>query len=105
MSEARYDLPDPQLLIVLDPPIKRDDGGTVTEILLREPTAGQVRAAESNLRNGINPQSLREYQLSLVAAVSGISRKVIDQVPIHQLVEGADYLQNFITPPPKTGSS
>ena len=105
MDTPQFDLPDPQLLIVLDPPIKRDDGGTVTELLLREPTAGQVRAAETQLRNGVNPLSLREYQLSLVTSVSGISRKVIEQVPIHQLVEGADYLQNFITPPLRTGQS
>ena len=104
MEQPQYDLPEPQLIIPLDPPIS-NGGGAVTELTLQEPTAAQVRAAESHLRNGVNPQSLRDYQLSLVTSVSGVSRQAIDKLPVSKLLEAADYLQGFISPPLKTGTS
>ena len=104
MEQQQYDLPEPTLIIPLDPPIDRKGGGSVTELTLQEPTAAQVRGAETHLRNGVNPLSLREYQLSLVTAVSGVSREVIDRLPVSKLMEAANYLQDFITPPLKTGT-
>ena len=97
-----YELPEAELIIPLDPEIKHE-GGTITELCLHEPTAEQVRKAESFLRHGVNPLSLREYQISLVVSVTGVNRKVIEQVPVSKLVKAADYLQDFITPPPTTG--
>ncbi len=104
MDQPQYDLPDPQLVIILDTPIAHG-GGTVTELTLQEPLAAQVRAAESHLRNGVNAQTLRDYQLALVTSVSGVARQAIDKLPVSKLLEAADYLQGFISPPLKTGTT
>ncbi len=106
MSELpKYELPDPQLVIPLDAPIVRQGGGEVTEITLHEPKASDVRKAETHLRSGVNPLSLREYQMALVTSVSGLSRAVIEELPVSKLMEAAEYLQDFITPGLATGQN
>ena len=102
---STINVPPPELIITLDAPIARKGGGEVTELILSEPTASQVRAAEGHLRGGVNPESIRLYQLSLVTSVSKVSKEVIDQLPILKLLEAADYIQDFITPRPATGAN
>jgi hypothetical protein len=104
MPLPEYEFPEPELVLELVNPITHK-GATVTAVSLHEPAANQVRAAETHLRNSINPESMRQYQLALITSASGLDRAVVDQLPVSVIVQAADYLQGFITPIRKTGES
>jgi hypothetical protein len=105
MDAIEYTFPDAELVIELVTAIESKGGGPVTEVRLHEPSANQVRQAESRLRNGVNPEAVRLYQLDLIEKASGLNRAVVDQLPITVIVQAADYLQGFITPTRKTGEN
>lgn len=96
------DLPE-TLTIELDPPIEHN-GGTFSELELREPTAGQVKTAEAMMK-AMTPESIRAYQIKLVELVSKKPPLVVAQLPIRKLMEAVRYLEGFILPGRPTGES
>ncbi|MFC0407916.1 phage tail assembly protein [Roseomonas elaeocarpi] len=70
---------------------------------LSEPTTGGVRKAQGQLRKGVGPQSMRAYQMWLVANASGVPFQVIQQLPVSTLNAAATYVQGFIEPGRATG--
>lgn len=80
----------------LDPPIPHS-GTTYSEITLREPKADQVRRAEEHLRNGpLLPHNRRNYEMHLVANVSGAPFAVVQQIGIARLNVAVSYLNAFL---------
>lgn len=102
MSDAKE--PPANLVIELDEPIEHQ-GAQVTELRLREPKAFEVVRAETELKGGMTPDSLRRYQISLVCLVSGVDRKFIEKLPIRKLNEASAYVQGFIEAGPQIGES
>ena len=104
MDLPKYDLPEPELVIEFDPPLKISNL-ECAQLTLREPTGAEVRAAEGHLRKGVTAETVRMYQMALIKAVSGSSQQVIDLMPISKINEAAEYLQGFVTPSQTTGNS
>ncbi len=97
-------LPEPNLTLTFDPPLKAGHLAC-SEMQLREPTGGEVRAAEMLLRPGVMPDTIRQYQLSLISKVSGVPQALIDQMPITRVLEAAEYLQRFVNASQSTSQS
>jgi len=74
-------------------------------LMLTEPLTGIVRKAQGHLRKGIGPQSLRSYQLWLVSGTAGVPYQVVQALPVSTLNAAALYLQGFIGPGRRTGTS
>lgn len=104
MDMPEFDLPPPELVIPLDPPITVA-GMSCESLALKEPTAGQVRTAEGFLRGGYNPEAVRKYELSLIGSVTQLKPQVVDLLPASVQRRAADYLQGFIAPRPATGQT
>ena len=102
MSNAE-DLPD-TLTVELKTPIELK-GQRHTELVLREPRAIDVRQAESHLRASVNVETLRKYQIALIAKVAGVPEPVVEAMAITQLNEAAAYLQGFIEAGRKDGAT
>lgn len=98
-------LPPPELVIQLTPPIEVEGAGTVFEIRLQEPTAAQIRKAETVLRGPMDPQKATDFQCQLITIVSKMNRQVIDSLPISVIEEGYEYLMGFRRPRRRIGKS
>jgi len=85
-----------ELVIEIDPPIVMK-GGTYDSITLREPKVIEVRQAENHLRTNVNMETMRRFQVALVAKVAGVDEPVIEGLPISKLNQAVTYLQNFIS--------
>jgi hypothetical protein len=94
----------PELVIDVDPPVILKNG-TYNELRLREPKAGEVRQAEFHLRASVNVESMRRYQIALIARVSGWPEPAVEGVPISKLNEASAFLQGFIEGGRPTGAS
>lgn len=105
MELRDYDLPDPELVIELDPPIEVQGGMKCERLVLREPTGAEVRQAEGHLRKGVNSETVRAYQHALISKISGVPHQVIDQMPISKIAMASEYLQSFVNPSRATGES
>lgn len=85
--------PLPSMVIDFDPPIEWN-GKSVSSMELREPRAGEVLKAQSEL-NG-SPQAQWKFGMALIGAVSGEPRQVIEQMPVSKMIQGINYLTNFL---------
>jgi hypothetical protein len=85
-----------ELTIELAEPINLN-GGSWSEITVREPTALQVKQAETLLK-GANPspEQGRAYQIMLVSLVSGAPRGVIESLPISKFNRAFDFIVAFV---------
>lgn len=90
------DVPD-TLTIVLDPPLQAD-GGVLTELVLREPRAREVRAAEQQLDQALSPASFMVYRTMLIAAVAGVKPEVAARLPIRVINRAMAYIDEFVSP-------
>ena len=94
----------PELEIPLVPPIelhsRRHD-----MLELREPLTGELEKAYAELGNGRDAESIRKFQILLMALVSGCHRGIIERVPITILDEGFRYLAGFTGAGRRTGST
>ena len=101
--EVVNELP-PELLIYLDPPISF--GGKEADVIaLREPKVCEVLQADKHLKSAVTTEAIRNYQVALIAAVSGLQRQHIEQLPIRKLNEAAKYLQGFLDAGQETSES
>jgi hypothetical protein len=92
------------LVIDIDPAIPHK-GGTYSQLPLREPRVGEVRKAEGQMRNGINSESIRNYNIHLVSFVSNWPVIAVEMLPISKLNEAVQYLEGFIERGRATGPS
>ena len=80
----------------IDPPIPHS-GTAYDQIILREPKADHVRKAEEQLRNGPHlPHNRRNYEMHLVANVSGAPFAVVQQIGVARLNVAMAYLNSFL---------
>jgi len=82
------------LTIPLSRPIKTKLG-EVHELVLREPTAGEILKSEVPLRDKVTPDAFRETQQALVSLVTGIALDSISELPISVLVKASEFLYRF----------
>ena len=82
------------LTLTIDPPIEHN-GGTIAELRLREPRAGEVKNAEAVLRDGTDVDRLRWYQTKLIASVSGVPADALAKLRIGLFRQAADFLDGF----------
>jgi hypothetical protein len=95
MDEIAKAAPLPELELEMAEPI--DHGGkTYSSVVLREPKAREVQQALAMLGTSATPDSMFKYNTTLMAAVSGLPRQVVEQLPIRQFSEGARYLESFL---------
>lgn len=95
MSEIAKAAPLPELELEFVDPIEFG-GKTHTSILLREPKAREVQQALAALGAAATPDSMFKYNTTLMSAVSGLPRQVVEQLPVRQFNEGARYLESFL---------
>lgn len=93
MSKPDAALP-PELIIDLDPPISIGES-SYDQLVLREPTAGEMRA--------IRARPLNDQQIAGVALIAGVPEKAVERMPISKIVEAEQYLVGFTIAAPKTG--
>ena len=103
LPDAPADVED-RLTLELDPPL-RANGGEISEIELREPRGGELRAAEALMgpQTPPLPGAVRKYQLRLIQEVSGLNALAVGQLPIRVSREAVRYLENFERSVPATG--
>lgn len=94
----------PTLDIALDPPLEVK-GGRYDVLRLREPKTIEVRQAESHMRTSVNVETMRRYQIALVAKVADVPEPVVELMPISVLNRAVAYLMGFIEPGQGTGKS
>ena len=85
---------DAELTIELDQVIEKHNR-RVDLLELRPPTAGEVETAQRELGSVPNDETVRSYQIVLVALVAGYPRGIIGEVPISKLDQASRYLQGF----------
>ena len=71
-------------------------------IELREPKMKELSLAYGELK-GNDAQAMAKFQMSLVCAVSGAPRQVIENMPISKMNEAFKYLQGFMEVGQETG--
>lgn len=81
-----------ELVIDLPKPIRALDGGTMQQLVLREPSAGAVQLAEQELGNSPTPAAQRRYQAKLVAHVAGVAPEALAELPIGLFTRAAAYV-------------
>ena len=90
--------------LTIDPPIVLNEK-TYEHMHLHEPNGFQQVNAEKELATGMNVYTLRNYQIMLVALVSGWPRVAVERMPIRQIQEAFDFLAPFTQVGPATGAS
>ena len=85
------------LTIALDPPVVVNKV-EFAEIVLREPTLSQVRDAHMKIDDAVSPSpgSMRDYELTFVAGVSGKGRPIVEELPVRALRAAVIYLERWI---------
>lgn len=79
---------------------------TFAELILREPTADQVRQAEEQLRTGPHmPSNQRQYQMHLISKVADVPYPVVQKMPIARLNVAMAFLNLFLSVGPGIGVS
>lgn len=87
--------PEPELIIPIDPPIEFQ-GAQYTQIVLREPTIDQKRAASEHIRNGMNAATVVLYEQHLISLVSKAPVGVVGQLKVGVLNRAMTYLDFFL---------
>ena len=68
-----------------------------TTLHLQEPTVKQIERAELELnQTSQTPYTMRRYQIALVAAVAGVPREVVLELPHSRLAEAFDFLAELL---------
>jgi Phage tail assembly chaperone proteins, E, or 41 or 14 len=95
MSQAieTLDLPT-QITIDLTPPITFDNR-EYTQLVLREPTAGDILLGEEQIKNGMNAWTLRNRQIHLIAKCSGVPVPVVTRLPMRVFNRAWAYISPF----------
>ena len=95
-----------RLTVELSPPLKGPSGGEVHELVLREPTGGEMRKAEDLLgkQSVPLPGPVRRYQARLIELVAGVSPWVVGQLPISKSKEAIRFLEGFERSAQATGT-
>lgn len=94
----------PRVLVIdLDPPIEWN-GNTYEVMRVEEPNGRMVLKAESELQNGANFLTLRNYQFALVSNASGIPRQAIELMRISDITKASDFLASFMPGGLRTGA-
>ncbi len=70
-------------------------GHIVDQLELREPTTGEVEAAQRKLTTNTS-EALRAMQIHLIALVAGLPRPAVDALPVSVVNQGFRYLAGFI---------
>ncbi len=120
MSETQTDAPDisgalfslveglseiPESFTVPIAPIAHA-GTTYTEIVLREPKSDHVRRAQEQLRTGPSlPHNVTNYEMHLIANVSGAPFEVVRQMGVARRRVAMTYLDLFLGYGPGIGPS
>lgn len=97
------DLPE-VMTIEVKPPVEFK-GRTYAEIVVREPTAKQVRQAEQNMGSGVTMGSMRNRKIWLVSLAADIPVPAVEMMPISAVERAAAYLEGFINAGLETGAS
>lgn len=94
----------PEWTITLADPISYQ-GGTYSELKLREPTMGELNKALAELGSTSTQQQQNKMQIVLVSLVSGVHRPVVEQMPWPIVVGAADWCMSFTAAAPATPPS
>ena len=89
------DFPEPSKTIQITPPISFE-GREYTDLVLREPTAGEVLVGDMQLRNGVTQEALRTRQMHIISRVAGVPVPVIQKLRISQQNEAWAYVSAFL---------
>lgn len=85
------------LTIPLEPPIEIPGIGKYDQLVVREPTADEVRQAEEQLRAGEHlPHARRLYQIHLVAKCSGAPVPIVQKLGVAKLQIAYGYVSLFL---------
>lgn len=88
----------------LDPPLELARGERHTVLILKEPTVGQRKQAMRQLdQYGQNTVGGLEFQVTLLAEVSGWKQADVLRLPVHYFVQASLYLSGFFTNGQATG--
>jgi hypothetical protein len=71
----------------------------VSELLLREPLAGELDRAQSSASTAIG------HAILLIAIVAGIPRQIAEKIPQRELMRANSYLNLFTEDGPTTGNA
>lgn len=85
-NDKSVDLPD-ELVIALRKPVTHS-GETYTDLILREPTGGDMKAAEKF--TGF------ESDIVLIAMVSGVPKPAVEKIGARDLKKAQEYLAGFM---------
>lgn len=94
--------PPETLELAIEPAIELK-GGRYDALRLREPRVIEVRQAESHLRSSVNVETMRKFQIALIAKVADVPEPVIEGLPISTLNKAMEYLQSFMDAGQGTG--
>ncbi len=94
MNESNAAIQDPYVLTLSKPIVFGNE--RYEQIILTEPTAGQVEEAN----RAPNPA---QSNILLVAAVAGIPEFVVRRIPYRDFSKAVEYLENFFGDGRKTG--
>lgn len=75
------------------------------QLILREPTSGEVKKAESSLRANWGAEDKRRHDLWLVAYAAGIPYPAVEAMPISIVVKAYEWLENFTVASRRIGGS
>jgi hypothetical protein len=115
LTIIRDDPPD-TMTITLDPPVAYK-GGEIAELVLKEPTARQVRDAEREYNQDAPWAGAVSYEMKLIGLVAGLTPVALEKLPVGVCNYAATFLQEFVEagatdpedadedrPPPEAGS-
>ena len=102
-DEKYVDLPD-QITIYLTPPITFDNR-EYSQIVLREPRAGDVLLAEEQVKNSVNPWTIRNRQMHLIARCGDVPLPVITKLPMRKFNQAWGFVLPFFEAIPATTES
>jgi hypothetical protein len=97
------ELPD-QITIVLSPPVTFD-GREFSQLVLREPRAGDVLTAEEQVKNSVNPWTIRNRQMHLVARCADVPFPVVSKLPMRKFNQAWGFVLPFFDAFPATTES
>ncbi len=84
--------------LTFDPPLTHEDFKPCAEMVLREPTVGEVLKAEQAFAIEQGGQSRRVRNTVLIAAVSGVAIDLVRKMSAGKFRDAAEYLNKFDAP-------
>ena len=92
-------MPENSVTLVLKRPLTID-GRVISELVIKEPTAGQMAMAEQSAKNGGTEQGIFLLGLSC-----GLHQSIIKQLAGSDYVKAQGVLGNFFEDTPETGGN